>query len=201
MPDPQPPSTIFSDSRPGVSTGTNEAMPRFGGRVDPGQTVHMSVDGNETTIAPTPGGGVWEHTVKELDNGEHEFEMWTEDAHGNRSDSIEWTNDVQSDATDRANQRARNDQWQRGGEGAKWLEENDRFAQGLTPPRPITGGGGGAPQPMPGDGPAAGGGGGDAGSQPRTPTGSGIGSDAAAGTPPTAAGLEKGNAGMVGHIG
>ncbi len=162
-------------------------MPRFGGRIDPGQSVHISVDGEETTIAPTPSGS-WTHTVPELDDGEHEFEMWTEDGHGGKSDSIEWTNDVQAGAEDRASQRQRNQQWRQRG-AQQFLEENDKFAQQpLTPPRTATGGGGAPSAETTGVMPGGGG-----------VTESGPGGSS---TPTSPAGLEKGNAGQtVGRVG
>lgn len=198
MPDLSPPSTIVHDSAPGQSLGTNEAMPRFGGRAEPGQTVHLSVDGESQTIVPTPS-GFWETSVGELADGEHEYELWTEDANGNRSDSIEWTNDVQADPNDRRAQRARNSEWTGGG-AQKWLQDNEQAMGGppLTPPRPVTGGGGGG-QPQPGDGApeGSGSGGGSDGTStgPRTATGAGSGTGAAP------AGLEKGNAQTFGRIG
>ncbi len=202
MPDISPPSTIFSDSTPGESLGTNEAMPRFGGRAEPGQTVHLSVDGESMTIVPTPS-GFWEASVGELADGEHEYELWAEDASGNRSDSIEWTNDVQADPNDRRAQRARNDRWNQG-EAQKWIQDNEQAAGGppLTPPRPVTGGG--QPEPMPGDGAPGSGSGGSAsgaggGTSADPGTGTGIGSGSGAGASP--AGLEKGNAQTFGRIG
>ena len=199
MPDVPTPSWVFADSTPGQSGGTNEAMPRFGGRADAGQTIHLSVDGNETTIVPTPDGS-WTHTVPELANGEHDYEMWTEDANGDTSDTIEWTDDVDASPESRAAQQARNSEWQQGGAG-QFLEANDRIARGeqpLTPPRPITGGGGGAPQPMadnhaPGATDVPAGIGGVRGGSDSGGSGGGGG-----GQP---AGLEKGNAGTVGRIG
>ena len=190
MPDLQPPSWILADSTPGTSSGTNEAMPRFGGRVDPGQEVHVSVDGQETTIAPT-GDGTWTWTSPELANGEHDFEMWTEDtATGDRSDSHEWTNDVDASEQDRSWQRARNEDWNKPGGGAEqFINENDKMAG--VPPRPITGGGGGgAGQPMTDPQPGGGSGAGS-GSQTGTSTPGGGGAPQ---------GLEKGNAtfGVVG---
>ena len=196
MPDILPPSTILSDSDPGQSRGTNEAMPRFGGRAEPGQTIHLSVDGESQGIVPTPS-GFWETSVGELEDGEHEYELWAEDADGNRSESIEWTNDVQADPNDRSAQRARNSEWTAGG-AQKLIQDNEQAMGGrpLTPPRPVTGGGGG--QPQPGDGaPEGSGGGGGASAEPRTATGAGAGSGAGA----APAGLEKGNAQTVGRIG
>ena len=80
MPVPTP-SWIFADSTPGVNTATNETQPRFGGRVEPGQQVHFSVDGQETVVGPTPE-GTWTFDVPDLANGNHEYEMWLEDKNG-----------------------------------------------------------------------------------------------------------------------
>lgn len=185
---PQPPSWIFADSEPGQSTATNEAMPRFGGKANPGEVVKISVDGTTTTIAPTPG-GTWEWTSPELADGEHEFEMWTEDARGNESDHIEWENDVQADADARAWQRARNHEWNEHG-ARDFLDQNDQ----LTPPRPITGGG---QQPGADPAPESGTGGSSGSTQQRPQTGGGGGAPAAGGAP-SPVGLEKGNAIQVG---
>ncbi|MGE3960403.1 MAG: Ig-like domain-containing protein [Dehalococcoidia bacterium] len=179
---PQPPSWIVADSTPGQDVATNEAMPRFGGKANPGETIKISVDGETTTIAPTPGGS-WEWTAPELANGDHEFEMWTEDADGNESDHIEWENNVEADAQTREWQRARNDEWKKSG-AREFLDQNDGLPG--TPPRPITGGGGGAPQqpltdPMPG-----------------SPFGSAGSGSTAAGGGSSPQGFEKGNALQVG---
>jgi hypothetical protein len=193
VPDLQPPSTIIQDITPGVNQGTNESMPRFGGRVEPGQQVVISVDGNETTIAPTPD-GTWTYTSPELGNGDHEFGLWTEDAHGNTSDKLEWENNIQADAADRAVQRQRNDRW-RNGEAEQFLNGNDQLARDTRRPPTATGGGsGGGQQPMTDPVPPTPSSGG------RTATGQGMGggsgqTDGPTGTPPTAQGLEKGNAG------
>lgn len=181
---PEVPSWILADSQPGQNASTNEAMPRFGGRANPGETIKISVDGETTSIQPTPN-GTWEWTSPELENGSHDFEMWSEDAEGNESDHVDWENHVEADAQTREWQRARNQQWNE--QGARdFLDQNDA----LTPPRPITGGGGGggAPQPMTDPVP---------GSTTGTPSSTtGAGSSAGGGTSPQ--GLEKGNALQVG---
>ncbi len=187
---PQPPSWILADSTPGQNAATNEAMPRFGGRANPGETIKISVDGETTTIAPTPNGS-WEWTAPELANGDHEFEMWSEDADGNESDHIEWENNVDADAQTREWQRARNDEWNRGGGARRFLDENDRMG---TPPRPMTGGGGGSGsggQPL--TDPASGGSG-----ETRPQTGGSAGGAPGAGSGPSPQGFEKGNALRVG---
>jgi len=185
---PQPPSTIVHDSQPGIDAATNEAMPRFGGRANPGETIKISVDGDTTTVAPTPNGS-WEWTSSELANGEHEFEMWTEDAEGNESDHIEWENDIDADEQTREWQRARNEQWKQQG-AQEFLGANDA----LTPPKPISaGGGGGAPEPMTDPAPT-----GPTQERPQTgDAGGGAPGGAGAGAP-SPQGLEKGNALQVG---
>lgn len=195
MPDVPTPSTIFSDSSPGVTQATNEAMPRFGGRVEPGQQVHISVDGNDTLVTTTAE-GTWTHAVSELQNGDHDFEMWTEDANRNTSDKIEWSNSVDADAATRASQRQRNTEWHGGG-AERFINDNDQFARDTRRPPTATGGGGGG-QPMTDPVPPTATGGGSAG---RTATGQGMSggggqaADGPTGTPPTAQGLEKGNSG------
>ena len=184
---PQPPSWIFADATPGQSTATNEAMPRFGGKANPGETIRVSVDGETTTIAPTPA-GTWEWTAPELADGEHEFEMWTEDAEGNESDHIEWENDVQASAQDRE-WRARNEEWKQSG-ARDFLDQNDH-PQG-TPPRAMTGGGGGAQQPLTDPAPT-----GPTQERPQT-GGSPGGGTSSSGGAPSPQGLEKGNALQVG---
>lgn len=193
---PDAPSFILTDANPGVSKGSNDAMPIFGGHVNPGETVVVSVDGNVTGIGA--GSGNWEFSAPELADGEHDFEVWVEDAQGNRSESVEWTDDVQADESTRREQRARNVAWQQGGAQA-WVdsEYSRRGGQPLTPPRPITGGGGAqqVTDPVPGSGSGSSTGGG------RTPTTGGTGAeDTAGGAQPAAAGFEKGNAG-VGRVG
>ena len=184
---PQPPSTIVHDSQPGIDAATNEAMPRFGGRANPGETIKISVDGETTTVAPTPNGS-WEWTSPELANGEHEFEMWTEDAEGNESDHIEWENDIDADEQTREWQRARNEQWKQQG-AQEFLGANDA----LTPPKPISAGGGGAPEPMTDPAPT-----GPTQERPQTgDAGGGAPGGAGAGAP-SPQGLEKGNALQVG---
>ncbi|MDO9444182.1 MAG: Ig-like domain-containing protein [Dehalococcoidia bacterium] len=184
---PQSPSWIFADSTPGQDMATNEAMPRFGGKVNPGETVRVSVDGETTTISPTPN-GTWEWASPELADGAHDFEMWTEDADGNESDHVEWENDIQADAQTREWQRARNRQWNEQG-AREFLDQNDHPTG--TPPRPITGGGGqqSVPDPQP-TGPT----------QERPQTGGSSGGSGAltAGGSPSPQGLEKGNAIRVG---
>ncbi len=83
MPDVAKPVLIFSDAEPGYSNITNQAMPRFGGMADPGQTIQISVDGNTVGVTATPS-GTWEYTGAELPDGDHDYEMWTVDADGNK---------------------------------------------------------------------------------------------------------------------
>ncbi len=165
MPDPQTPSTIFGGQNT-MTGGTNDAMPQFGGRANPGESVHVSVDGQEQTVTQDEN-GMWDYSSPELANGEHEFEMWSENEAGDRSDSVEWESDVSSGDADRASQRARNEQWEESGRD-DWQEENS----GLTP-TPVSAGGGGGGQPPPG--------------------GSGSGGSGGGGRTPPVGGVEKGN--------
>ena len=194
-----PPSWILADSRPGLDAGTNDAMPRFGGRVQPGQSVELTIDGNGVGITPTADGS-WTYAVPELDNGEHEFGMRVHDTTtGDSSPPITWTNDVQASPEDREWQRQRNQEWRRPGGGAeKFLDENDAIARTGRALRSSTGGGGGgggqppmtdpAPPSASNPGRTATGGGGSAG-------GGGTPTDGPGGNGPTAQGLEKGNSG------
>jgi len=133
MADPQTPSTIFGDI-PQSDAGTNDAMPRFGGRTNPGERVHVEIDGKEHIIE-SDDNELWDFSSPELANGDHEFEMWTENAAGDRSDSVEWETDVQASENDRREQRERNEQWDESGRPA-WQQEND--------PAAATGAGGGS---------------------------------------------------------
>ncbi len=73
MPEPQTPSTFLGSQNVGAGA-TNEAMPQFGGRANPGESVHISIDGEEHIIQPDEN-GMWDYQSDELSNGEHEFEM------------------------------------------------------------------------------------------------------------------------------
>jgi large repetitive protein len=139
MGEPEFTGTFINDVIPGQDVSTNEAMPRFGGRANPGDVMMVSVDGETTQVAPDPN-GYWEFETPELANGEHELEMWVENEAGESSDPIEWEVDVESSEQDRNWQRARNKEWKDGYSG----RAEERAGQPpLTPPRPVTGGGGG----------------------------------------------------------
>ena len=170
MPDPQTPSTVFGDQNM-MGGATNEAMPQFGGIANPGESIHISVDGEERMIQPDEN-GLWDYQTPELNNGEHEFEMWSENMEGDRSDAVEWESDVGASENDRASQRHRNEQWEGAGRH-EWRDQNS----GLTPTPVVPGGGGG--QTTTGGGEPGG------GTRPRT---GGVG-----GSTPAVSGLEKGN--------
>ncbi len=133
---------------------------------------------------PTDENGAWDFVPPTaLDNGEHEFEMWSE-LDGESSDSIEWDNNIDADADSVARQNDYN-------RVKKWKEEgSDQHRERF---RPATGGGGGGGSQtetaMPGGGttttPVGGGGGFEKGS----------GTAIAVGTQPqsSAQNLEKGN--------
>jgi hypothetical protein len=169
MADPQPPSFIFNDMPLGDGA-SNEAMPRFGGRANPGEFVHFEIDG-EDHVVQAGEAGLWDFSSPELANGDHEFEAWTQNAQGERSESVEWENSVNATENDRRWQRDRNEQWDQSGRAA-WEADNS----GLTPPTPISAGGGGQR-------PTTGGGGG----------GTGMSTMPGGGTPTPVSGVEKGN--------
>lgn len=193
---PTPPDFIFADSQPGQDKQTNDTAPRFGGRVNPGDVVRFDIDGETTTVTPDSD-GLWSYTAPQMDNGEHDFSVWTEDAAGDTSDSVDWHDVVEATPDDRVRDNARNDAWDRGGY-EDWVRQNQQFM------REHTQGGSGS----------GGGGGGGGGGQPLTPTpttpvgggrqptgdpssgqgSSGGGSGTATGVPPTPIGVEKGNA-------
>ena len=137
-------------------SGTSEAMPRFGGTVNPGEQVHISVDGNEvpqiTQYGPSDRPQAWDHISDELPNGDHDFEMWTTDREtGERSDSLKWTNRVNADDQDRAWQRHRNVQYRDSQERTDWIKKTapppeageEPANEEEKPERTATGGGGG----------------------------------------------------------
>ena len=165
MPDPQTPSTIFGDVPTYGSSGTNEAMPRFGGQANPGESIHIEIDGEEHIIQPDDN-GMWDYSTPELSNGEHEFEMWSENQEGDRSDSAEWETDVSSTENDREWQRQRNEDWSESGRDA-WRDENSDLTS-----TPVSAGGGGGQT---------------------TGGGSGSGRSGGGGTGTPEAGVEKGN--------
>jgi len=178
MPDPQTPSTVFGGDNM-MGGGTNEAMPQFGGIANPGESIHISVDGNEHIIQPDEN-GMWDFNTPELSNGDHEFEMWSENATGDRSDSVEWDSSVSATENDREWQRARNEQWDETGKH-EWREQNEGT------PTPASAGGGGGQQEGEGEGA------GDGGQSTGGSGGSGAGGSGGGGTGTPVAGVEKGN--------
>lgn len=182
MPEPSTPSLIFGDtlvgggpdhffpnqgggsSNGGMARGTDDAMPRFGGRTEPGETVTVVVDGELSTDVTADENGLWSFTSPEVDNGEHSYEMWSENAAGERSDSLEWDSEVFAGEADRIKQRERNDEWRGSGEQG-WKDQNS----GLTS-TPVSAGGGGGGTQGGGGGGTPGSGGTDApGVHPKTP--------------------------------
>jgi len=156
MAEPNPPGLIFGDI-PQADSGGNEAMPRFGGRESPGDTIHFEVDGEPRSVQ-TDENGFWDFSSPELGNGEHEFEMWTENAAGERSESVEWEANINATENDRRFQRERNEQWDESGRDA-WHQQNapagaaggggsgSGSGRPLVPPTAIPNPGGGSGQP------------------------------------------------------
>lgn len=119
---PQPPSWIPGidgaiGCEPGSSGQTNNSWPVWGGTgLEPGTTVKFDIDGMEYE-ANVDENGTWDFTPPEaLSEGEHEFEMWTEDrATGEQSDRVEWESTVRSSADDRAGDAERVRDWRERG--------------------------------------------------------------------------------------
>ena len=139
-------------------------MPRFGGRGEPGETVFLDIDG-DTYHGTTDADGFWDISAPELDDGDHDFELWTESSTGDRSSAQEWQTNVSANDDDRAAQRDRNSDWARGGRD-NWRADNG----GLTS-TPVSAGGGGTGGQGGGGGGAGGGAGTAAGGQTETPAG------------------------------
>ncbi len=175
MADPQSPSLIFNDMPMTEGGGGNEAMPRMGGQANAGERIHIEIDGEEHIVQPNEN-GMWDFTSPELSNGDHEFEMWTENAEGDRSETVEWESSVEASENDRRAQRHRNEQWDESGRAA-WEADN----AGLTPPQPVSAGGSGSGPGSTGGRPPSGGG------------ASGAGGGGTSRTQPQVAGPEKGN--------
>jgi len=129
MPDPAPPTLSAGDlyvgggggaggpgtSNMGMAAGTQDAMPRFSGTAAPGERVVLEVDGEPVTYQDADAEGGWDFSSPELDDGRHSFEMYTENADGERSDSWEWESTVSSTPEQRAIQAARNEAWRNSG--------------------------------------------------------------------------------------
>lgn len=146
---PDTPSLIFGDTNvgghgfgdggtqnAGMASSTNDAMPRFGGRANPGERIFLKV-GDRTMHTDADENGMWDIATPELDDGDHDFKMWSEDGAGNASEAMEWETSVQANAEDRASQRYRNQQWRESGRD-EWRDQN----AGLTP-TPVSAGSGG----------------------------------------------------------
>jgi len=151
MPDPAPPNLSASDlyvgggggaggpgtSNRGMSARTNDAMPRFSGTAAPGERVVLEIDGEPAWYQDADAEGGWDFSSPELADGSHSFEMYTENADGDRSDSWEWDSAVSATPEQRANQRARNEAWKNSGTAERRALQDD-----LTP-TPVSAGSGG----------------------------------------------------------
>ena len=134
MPDPVTPSLGGSDLYVGGSGGaegtpnmgmaasTNDAMPRFEGMAGPGDRVVLAVDGEPVMYQDADADGAWDLAAPELDDGSYDFELYSENADGVRSDPWEWQTDIKSDWTRRRDQRERNEEWRKAGPNKERLK-------------------------------------------------------------------------------
>jgi len=162
MPEPSQPEVQFGRFEPGL----RDAMPLFGGRAQPGETIYLETDDGTRASTRADENGLWTLASPELDDGERSFELWAENANGERSEGLEWDSELFAGEFDRAEQRRRNEEWALEGQ-QRWRAANS----GLTSTPVSAGSGGtGAGGSQGGDAAGEAGGGADQGTGEHPPT-------------------------------